>query len=178
MIFDTLSIRKLPAPEFIPAKPIHNLKPPPMSQVKLWVHAVWSTKNREPFFQTPALRQSVFFHIREYSHSQNINADFINGYTDHIHALVLLKSTQTIAGVVKSMKGESSLWLKQQHLVPAYFAWQTDYFAVSVSPSLLEKTRSYIRNQESHHQTQTYAEERGIMLRKWGITEEQVDTPE
>ena len=149
-----------------------------MSQVKLWVHFVWSTKNREPFFQTPSLRQSVFMHIRDYSHSQNIHIDFISGYTDHIHVLVLLKSTQTVAGVVKSMKGESSLWLKQQHLVPAYFAWQTDYFAVSVSPSLLERTRLYIRNQESHHQTQTYAEEREVMFKKWGMVEESTETPE
>ncbi len=142
-----------------------------MSHVRLWVHVVWSTKNREPFFGSPLLRQRVFTHIREHGGDQLIHVDFIDGYTDHVHVLVSLEPTQTIAEVVKSMKGESSAWLKQQRLVPAYFAWQTDYFAVSVSPLLLEKTRLYIRNQETHHQTQTVVDEYEAVLRQCGFDE-------
>ncbi|WP_294287913.1 transposase [uncultured Chryseobacterium sp.] len=31
------------------------------------------------------------------------------------------------------------------------FVWQDGYFAVSVSESMLELVRNYIRNQEVHH---------------------------
>ncbi len=142
-----------------------------MSYVKLWVHVVWSTKNREPFFHTPTLRHIVFTHIREYGREQGIHVDFINGYTDHVHALISLEPIQTIAEAVGGLKGESSQWLKQQRDVPAYFAWQTDYFAVSVSELLLHKTREYIRNQEAHHQERTFAEEHNAMLQQWGFAE-------
>ncbi|MGF7215699.1 REP element-mobilizing transposase RayT [Spirosoma lacussanchae] len=141
-----------------------------MSYVRIWVHAVWSTKNREPFFQTPTLRQIVFSHIRDHAHEHNIYIDFINGYTDHVHVLISLRSTQSIAEVVHILKGESSRWLKEKRYVPAYFAWQTEYFAVSVCESTLNKTRDYIRNQEAHHEGRSYTEEYDGLLRQWGFT--------
>lgn len=141
-----------------------------MSLVKIWIHVVWSTKNREPFFSSPILRRALFDHIVLYGETKNIRVDFVNGYTDHVHALIALRSTQTIADVVKTLKGESSHWLKQEKIVPDYFAWQTDYFAVSVSESMVDRVRAYIKNQERHHQTKTSAEEYEEMLEKYGFT--------
>ncbi len=142
-----------------------------MSYVSIWIHVVWSTKNREPFFQTQDLRQIVFDHIRRHSEQQAISIDSINGWTDHVHVLLSMRSTQTIAGIVKQLKGESSRWLKEQQLVPAYFAWQADYFAISVSQSVLLRTRAYIQCQEQHHRNQTSSDEYAAMLRRWGFTE-------
>jgi REP element-mobilizing transposase RayT len=57
------------------------------------------------------------------------------------------------------IKGESSFWINQQGLTKEKFQWQTEYFAVSVSESILEKVRNYIRNQESHHSKKSFQEE-------------------
>lgn len=130
-----------------------------MSVVRVWLHIVWSTKNREPFFELKEQRKLIFEHIMAYGRSKDIHIDFVNGYTDHIHVLLALGATQTVADVVKLLKGESSHWLKQQGIVPAYFAWQTDYFAVSVSTTVLNRVRDYIKNQEIHHQTKSFTEE-------------------
>ncbi|MFT6193025.1 MAG: REP element-mobilizing transposase RayT [Polaribacter sp.] len=43
------------------------------------------------------------------------------------------------------MKGESSFWINQQRLTKEKFQWQTEYFAVSVSESIVEKVRNYIK---------------------------------
>ena len=141
-----------------------------MSLVKLWVHVVWSTKNREPFFNSPLIRRTVFDHILTYGRSKNIQVDFINGHADHVHTLIALGATQTIADVIKALKGESSYWLKQEKIMPAYFAWQTDYFAVSVSESMIDRVREYIKNQEQHHQNKTFAEEYDEMVKRFGFT--------
>lgn len=139
-----------------------------MSVVRIWLHVVWSTKNRESFFGTAAQRRLLFEHILTYGRSKSIQVDFVNGYLDHVHVLLALGATQTVADVVKLLKGESSHWLKQQKLVPAYFAWQTDYFAVSVSETVVDRVRDYIRNQEAHHQTKSFGEEYDELLRRIG----------
>lgn len=144
-----------------------------MSYVKIWIHLVWSTKHREPFFQTPALRKLVFAHIHTSGRENGIHVDFINGYTDHVHALISLEPTQCISDVAKFLKSESSRWFKEQHFAPSYFAWQTDYYAASVSPSLVGRTRQYIKNQETHHQHRSYAEEHDELLTKWGLVKAQ-----
>lgn len=50
-----------------------------MSYVSLWVYVVWSTKNREPFFQTPDLRRKVFDPIKMQGQQQAIAIDSISG---------------------------------------------------------------------------------------------------
>ena len=55
-----------------------------MPWVKVWIHFVWSTKNREPFLKDE-IRQKVFQHIRENAKEKGIHLDFINGYIDHVH---------------------------------------------------------------------------------------------
>ena len=65
-----------------------------MPFVKVWIHFVWSTKDRAPLL-TAEVRPTVFQHIRENAREKNIFVDFINGYDDHVHALVSLGTDQT-----------------------------------------------------------------------------------
>ena len=116
-----------------------------MPYVKVWMHIVWSTKNRLPFL-TDSIRPTVFQHIRENAKKKDIFLDFINGYREHVHALISLGADQTIAQIVKLLKGESSHWINSNGLLRSKFAWQREYFCVSVSESMLDKTRNYIRN--------------------------------
>ena len=46
------------------------------------------------------------------------------------------------------------------------FERQREYFAVSVSTSVLDKVREYIKNQEEHHQTRTLQEEYDEIISK------------
>ncbi len=78
-----------------------------MPFVKIWIHFVWSTKNREPLL-TDEIRQKVFEHIRENARAKNIHLDFINGYIDHVHCLISLGTDQTIMKLMQLIKGESS----------------------------------------------------------------------
>ena len=82
---------------------------------------------------------------------QNIHIKALNGYMDHIHALIFLKSDQTIAQVARLMKGESSHWININRLTKTKFYWQNEYYADSVSPGAVNNLRKYIINQEEHH---------------------------
>lgn len=129
-----------------------------MPFVKVRIHFVWSTKNREPLL-TDEIRPQVFQHIRENAKQKNIFLDYINGMPDHVHCLVSLGTDQTIERVMRLIKGESSFWINKSGLCKTKFAWQDEYFAVSVSESVVENVRNYIANQEEHHRRESFAEE-------------------
>jgi REP element-mobilizing transposase RayT len=129
-----------------------------MPFVKVWVHFVWSTKNREPML-TQDIRQTVFQHIRDNSKEKGIFLDFIGGYVDHVHCLISLGTGQEIEEIVQLIKGESSHWINKNKLCKGRFSWQDEYFGVSVSESILNDVRKYIANQEKHHRTKSFDEE-------------------
>jgi putative transposase len=122
-----------------------------MSLHNIWIHLVFSTKHRKPQL-TKSIRQSVFHHIFENSKKKGIEMDFVNGYHDHVHCLFKLPSTITLAEAVQLIKGESSHWINQNELTDEHFEWQGKYYAVSVSPNVVNNVRNYIKNQETHHQ--------------------------
>ena len=67
------------------------------------------------------------------------------------------------------IKGESAFWFNNQKLILEKFQWQDEYFAVSVSESMIEKVREYIKNQEVHHNKKSYQEEHNEMIDKFGF---------
>ena len=84
----------------------------PQSLVQIYVHIVFSTKNREPFLED------------------------------------------------KVVKSESSL---------CGFHWQSGYGAFSVSPSHVVSVVQYIRNQEEHHEQESFQEEFRRLCRKYDV---------
>ncbi len=130
-----------------------------MSFIKIYIHLVFSTKNRIPFLNTTALRVKVWKHIKENAAEKGIYVDMVNGFSDHCHCLISLGSNQNIEKIVQLIKGESSFWINKNQLIQEKFTWQDEYFAISVSESMLELVRNYIRNQEVHHAKHTFAEE-------------------
>ena len=145
-----------------------------MPFVKVYVHFIWSTKNRYPFLNTLEIRTRVWQHIKENSVKKGIFIDFVNGYADHCHCLVSLGVDQTIEKIVQLIKGECSFWInKQEEFKPCFngkkFEWQDEYFAVAVSESIIEKTRNYIKNQEEHHKKHTFQEEYDEFISKYGF---------
>ncbi|RZL52010.1 MAG: IS200/IS605 family transposase [Pedobacter sp.] len=129
-----------------------------MSYIRMWVHLVFATKNREPLLPKE-IRYKVQDHIIENCKEKSIYLQAINGHTDHIHCLISLGREQSISKVTQLIKGESSFWInKHQHTI-TQFMWQDDYFAVSVSESNLQNVINYIKNQEIHHAKKSFDDE-------------------
>jgi len=78
----------------------------PHSYSALWIHLIWSTKNREPIL-VPALRKELFRVVLDIARDYEIYIDCINGVDDHIHLLVRLRTDQSVADIVKTIKGNS-----------------------------------------------------------------------
>ena len=130
-----------------------------MPYVKVYIHFVWCTKNREPYLNSPEVRRTLWEHIKDNATQKDIFIDTINGYQDHCHCLISLGIDQTISKVMQLVKGESSYWINKNQLSKDKFQWQDEYFAASVSPSDLDQVRAYIRGQEEHHRKISCKEE-------------------
>jgi REP element-mobilizing transposase RayT len=138
-----------------------------MPFIKIYIHIVFSTVNGVPFLKTPDLRIKVWKHIKENASEKGIFIDMINGYSNHCHCLISLSSNQNIERIVQLLKGESSYWINKNQLTDEKFSWQDEYFAVSVSESMIDSVRNYIKNQERHHQKKTFAEEYQEFIEKY-----------
>lgn len=129
-----------------------------MGYVKIWIHAVWTTKNREHYLKQN-IRQGLFEHMKFNAGEKGVCLAYINGFVDHVHALISLNADQNIAEVMQLIKGESSYWINKNELTEEKFGWQNNYYAASISKSHVERVRRYIRNQEIHHSSQTLGDE-------------------
>lgn len=140
-----------------------------MPYLKVFIHFVWTTKDRLPLLRTKEIRKEVWKHIKENAKEKGIYIDTINGYSEHCHCLVSLGSGQTIERIVQLIKGESSYWINKQGLVQGKFAWQKEYFGVSVSESGVDKVRNYIKTQEEHHKLVSFTDEYNEFIEKYGF---------
>ena len=110
---------------------------------KIWIHAIWSTKERLPLISTN-IEHKIHQFLSEQLRELGCPVRIINGMSDHIHCLFLLNPQKTIVEIIKQIKGSSSHFINQNNLITDKFAWQTGYAAYSVSESTVEKVYKYI----------------------------------
>lgn len=116
----------------------------------IWVHIVFRTKNNIPFL-TWQIRNEICQYIKSVGNRKGYAIDTVNGVKDHLHVLLRIKTTQTVAESVQWIKGASSKYLNDKYNWYDSFAWQEGYGVFSVSLHDISTVRNYIYNQEKHH---------------------------
>ena len=138
----------------------------PRSRVELYVHYVWSTKRREALLQ-PATIHDMRRELFRVAAEKGFWIRSFNGVSDHVHALVSLKSTQTVAWVAQQLKGISSHWCNEAGHIPGGLDWQDGYGGYSVSRWDLPRIEAYIQRQPEHHQEMTFEAEWKLLEEGW-----------
>lgn len=130
-------------------------------------HLVWSTKHRRA-----SIDDGWRTRLHEYLGGTLRGLDGqplgVGGVADHVHLLVGLKPTHTLADVVREVKKASSTWVHDE-IGLQDFSWQEGYSAFTVSPTARPQVHTYISNQEQHHRQRTFREELLLLLEKAGI---------
>lgn len=62
----------------------------PHSFNRIWIHAIWATKERQSFIQ-PEIEHKVYEFMRNQLNQAGCPVRIINGMPDHVHYLFLLK---------------------------------------------------------------------------------------
>ena len=139
-----------------------------MSYVRIWLHCVWTTKDRVPYLRDQ-IRDEVISHIRENAKLKDIYVDHINGYHEHLHSIISLGGKQNISDIMQKIKGDSSHWIDKNKLTRLKFGWQDDFYSVSIGVSQLENLREYIRNQVHHHQKVSFQDELDKIIEEYKL---------
>ena len=139
-----------------------------MSWVRIWVHLVFSTKNRNPVLFSEEKRRLVFQLIKQNADEKKLGLDCVNGYKEHAHCLISLNKEISISKIAQLIKGESAHWVNENNLLEEKLVWQDDYWAVSVSESHLQSVREYINKQEEHHKSKSFNDEIDEFEKKYG----------
>ncbi|GMT44721.1 MAG: transposase [bacterium] len=133
---------------------------------KIYVHCVFSTKNREPFIKD-SIRNDLYSYIVGTLSNLHSYVTEVGAHHDHIHILCILPRTITTANLISKIKTSSSKWFKKQGI--ANFAWQNGYGSFSVSASELSVVKKYILNQDEHHTKTTFQEEYRKFLEEYHV---------
>lgn len=134
----------------------------PQSLAKLYVHAIFSTKNRKPMLDGE-WRDQLFSVLGGDANTLGCPVLIVGGVADHVHVLFQMGRTITLANAIGNLKSRSSSWINQTHKPPLPFQWQAGYAALSVGQSNVEAVQDYIRRQPEHHTKQSFQDE----VREW-----------
>jgi REP element-mobilizing transposase RayT len=117
---------------------------------QLYVHIVWATWDRLPLL-LPDRQKAAFACIQAECAELRAEVIALGGIEDHVHLLVRLPTTVSVATLVKQAKGASSHLLT--HLIPGSegFKWQGGYGAFTLALHDVPATRDYVRGQAQHH---------------------------
>jgi REP element-mobilizing transposase RayT len=132
------------------------------------VHCVWSTKDRAPLLDTN-LRSRLWPYFGGIARENKMKALAVGGAADHVHILVSLPTTLSVAKAIQLLKGNSSKWIHETFPGLRRFEWQSGYGAFSIAISGVVATSSYIHRQDIHHKTRTFRDEFQAMLQKHNL---------
>ena len=100
-----------------------------------------------------------------------ISALAIGGAADHVHLLLSLPRTVSVAKAVQLIKSGSSKGVHENFPKLKSFAWQEGYGAFSIGVSQRADTVKYIESQAEHHKRISSEEEFKKFLAVHGIDE-------
>lgn len=135
---------------------------------KLFVHIIYHVKSTSVLIRKEDADE-LYAYIGAVLKDLECIPILINGVSDHIHILCVMSKNIALAKLVEDTKRHSSRWIKTKSNYYTKFAWQGGYAGFSVSPSLYEKTKKYIENQEEHHKKMTFKEEYLLFLKEYSI---------
>ncbi len=133
--------------------------------VQTVIHIVFSTKYRSKSI-SKEFQPRMWAYVAGICKNHEIFVHAIGGMDDHIHLLIQIPASLSLAKAVLTIKSNSSRWANEQG---NKFAWQEGYAAFSVSSSRVPEVVRYIQNQESHHRKMPFDEELVALLKKHGV---------
>src|ERR1700687_1376096 len=106
---------------------LRRRKENPMSQslAQIYLHLVFSTKNRHPFLQDQSIRDETHKYLGGTCNNVACPVLRVGGVADHVHILCRLGKTISVANLIQELKRESSKWIKTKGPMLGGFYWQS-----------------------------------------------------
>lgn len=137
-----------------------------MSYTHLLYHIVFGTKDHLPLIAEDWERE-LYQYLNGIIRNHKGELIEVNGMPEHVHLLARLEPVEGLADLMQVLKSTSSKWIRKRY--EPTFAWQRRYGAFSVSESVSDTIRKYIREQKKHHELQSFEVEYRTLLRRHNV---------
>ena len=141
------------------------------SLIKVYLHLIFHIKTTSPEIRDNDL-EKLHAYIAGIMKGLDSNGLCVGGTQNHVHVLCTMPKHTLIPDFVQKIKVASHKYIEQ--LSPTHyrlFAWQSGYGVFSVSPSVVENVRRYIKNQPEHHRKHTFEEEYRRFMSEYHVEE-------
>ena len=132
------------------------------------IHYIFGTKNCAKII-VKGIQSRLWAYIGGVARNNNMKAIQVGGITDHVHIILSIPPTITVAKAIQLIKGNTSKWINDERIIRGRFSWQQGYGAFSVSYSQLHNVIRYIQNKAIHHRKFTFKEEYLMLLERNNI---------
>jgi putative transposase len=112
------------------------------NKLALYLHLVWATWDRLPLI-TPAVERRLYRNIESQVREMKGTVLALNADSTHVHLVVSLPATITMANLVKQIKGVSSHFVNETLQSETQFKWQDGYAAFTISRWDLSRVVGY-----------------------------------
>ena len=114
-----------------------------------YLHMVWATWDRLPLITGPVEGRLYEALVKKCRDLKCVPLA-IGGMADHVHLLVRLPTTLTVADLAKLVKGSSSYLMTHQVMAGEFFKWQGTYGAFTLRKVDVPQVKAYIERQKAH----------------------------
>ena len=114
------------------------------------LHIVWSTHERMPLV-TETLERSLYRCMQSEAEALGCHVLAIGGMPDHVHLIVALPTTVSVAKLMKQVKGVSSNLAGDLLSPEHFFGWDDNYAVFSMSQNHCQSAIAYVQRQKQHH---------------------------
>jgi putative transposase len=116
-----------------------------------------------------SIQPQLWAYLAGIAKNRKMQALSVGGVENHLHILVNLPSTLSIAEALQVLKGNSSKWINDTFPSLRPFSWQEGYGSFSLGVSQMDATRRYIQRQAEHHRGKSFESEFLAFLKKHAI---------
>lgn len=138
-----------------------------MSYTQTIYHIVLRTHDSKRTINETHERE-LYGYIFGFCKNKGVKLFRIGGMPDHLHLLVSIPSSISLAQYVRDLKTSSSKWLKANPSFP-FEGWSKEYAAFSYAYRDKDLIVNYIMKQKEHHKVKTFAEEYRAFLMENGL---------
>lgn len=121
-----------------------------MTYWRLHYHLIWSTEDRQPII-TPEREKMFYGVIYRKAEELGLKIHAAGNVEDHIHIVLSIPPTLSIADCVRHLKGASAHAINHMAGSDRQFKWQGGYGALSIGERSLETVMAYAARQKEHH---------------------------
>ncbi len=136
-----------------------------MSYTRLLYHVIFRTKYSANTISEKH-EQELYAYLFGIAKNNKAFVYKIGGVPNHIHMLLDIHPSTSLAVFMRDLKRSSSDWLTNNANFPNFEGWGESYGAFSYSIKERDSISNYITNQKEHHKTITFEEEYRAFLKE------------